>query len=258
MGEQWYLERFVWFDNETRLGRCPNAFKLAVRFEISTKTAQRSIDYFRDRLQAPLEYLLTRKGYVYTDSSYQMPVARITEAELLALLISRKLITEAAGSLADDLEHISRRLGSLLAANLPGRTKPEDAFSFRWKGISPTDPLVFKVVTSSLLQGKLLTFCYYSPIADDFTMRTVEPHHMVNYMGNWHLIAYCHLRGAWRDFMLGRMSLTQVDGAAFQSRPGDEWRPYWENTFGIFQNRESCGTALHPRTFALGQRGALA
>ena len=127
MGEQLFLERFVWFDNETRLGRHPNAFKLAARFEISTKTAQRSIDYFRDRLQAPLEYLITRKGYHYTDSSYQLPVTRISEAELLALLISRKLITEAsAGSLAE----------------------PENAFSFRWKGISPTDPLTFKLVTS--------------------------------------------------------------------------------------------------------------
>lgn len=60
MGEQLFLERFFWSDNETSLGRIPNAFKLAARFEISTKTAQRSIDYFRHRLQAPLKYLLTR------------------------------------------------------------------------------------------------------------------------------------------------------------------------------------------------------
>ena len=111
------------------------------------------------------------------------------------LLISRKLITEAsAGSLGDDLGHISQRLGSLLAANLPGRAKPEDAFSFRRKTISPTDPLTFKIVTSALIQGKLLTFYYYSPTSRDCTMRTVEPHHMVNYMGTWHLIAFCYLR----------------------------------------------------------------
>ncbi|WP_224984213.1 helix-turn-helix transcriptional regulator [Geomonas agri] len=245
MGEQLFLERFVWFDNETRLERYPNAFKLAAQFEISTKTAQRSIDYFRDRLQAPLAYLLTRKGYVYTDTSYQLPVTRIAEVELLALLISRKLIAEAsAGPLAEDLEHISQRLGSLLTANLPGRAKPEDAFSFRWKEISPADPLTFKVVTSALLQGRLLTFCYYSPTASNCTMRTVEPHHMVNYMGNWHLIAYCHLRGAWRDFMLGRMTLTQADGPAFQFRPDEEWRPYLANTFGIFQNRDTFKVVL--------------
>jgi predicted DNA-binding transcriptional regulator YafY len=245
MGEQLFLERFVWFDSETRHGRYPNAFKLADRFEISTKTAQRSIDYFRDRLQAPLAYLLSRKGYVYTDSSYRLPVARISEAELLALLISRKLITEACtGSLADDLEHISRRLGSLLAANLPGRARPEDAFSFRWKGTSPSDPQVFKVVTSALLQGKLLSFSYYSPTASGCTTRTVEPHHMVNYLGNWHLIAYCQLREGWRDFMLGRMSQTRVGEGTFSFRPVEEWRPYLSDSFGIFQNHEAFEVVL--------------
>ena len=67
MGDQLFLKRFIWFDSETRHGHHPNTFKLAAKFEISNKTAQRSIDYFRDRLQAPLAYLLTRKGYVYTD-----------------------------------------------------------------------------------------------------------------------------------------------------------------------------------------------
>jgi predicted DNA-binding transcriptional regulator YafY len=245
VGDQLFLERFVWFDNEARRERFPNASTLAVQFEISTKTAQRSIDHFRDRLQAPLEYEVSHKGYFYTDPTFQLPVIRISEEELLALLISRKLITEAsAGSLADELGSVSNRLSSLLAANLPGRARPEDAFSFRWKNISPTDPLTFKIVTSALLQGKLLTFCYYSPAAGDCTMRTVEPHHMVNYMGNWHLIAFCHLRNDWRDFVLGRMTLCQVEGKAFQIRDKEEWQPYLQNTFGIFQNKESFNVVL--------------
>jgi hypothetical protein len=46
MGDHLFLERFVWFDHEARRERFPNAFKLAAKFEVSTKTAQRSIDYF--------------------------------------------------------------------------------------------------------------------------------------------------------------------------------------------------------------------
>ena len=246
MGDQLYLERFVWFDAETRKGRFPNASKLANKFELSVKSAQRTIEHFRDRLQAPFEYESSKKGYFYTDPTFQLPIMRITEEELLALLISRKLITEAsAGSLADELGGVSKRLSTLLAANLPGKARPEDAFSFRWKNINPTDPLTFKVVTSALLQGKLLTFCYYSPSASTCTMRTVEPHHMVNYMGNWHLIAYCHLRKDWRDFVVGRMTLCNVEGHAFQIRDKDEWFPYLQNTFGIFQNRMSFNVVLH-------------
>jgi predicted DNA-binding transcriptional regulator YafY len=114
MGDQLYLERFVWFDHEARKDRFPNATKLADKFELSIKSAQRTIDHFRDRLQAPFEYESTRKGYYYTDSTFQLPIIRISEEELLALLISRKLITEAsAGSLADELGSVSPLYGEL-------------------------------------------------------------------------------------------------------------------------------------------------
>ena len=245
MGDQLYLERFVWFDSEARHERFPNASKLGEHFEIAPKTAQRSIDHFRDRLQAPLEYDSSQKGYYYTDPTFQLPIIRISEEELLALLISKKLISEAsAGSLAEELGSVSTRLGSLLAANLPGRAKLEDAFSFRWKNISPTDPMTFKIVTSALLQGKLLTFCYYSPNASSCTMRTVEPHHMVNYMGNWHLISFCHLRNEWRDFVLGRMTLCNVEGVPFLIRSKEDWQPFLQDTFGIFQTKNNFDVVL--------------
>jgi len=245
VGEQLFLERCIWFDHEVRNGGFPNAGSLAMHFELSTKTAQRSISYFRDRLHAPLDYDQSRKGYYYTDPAFQLPVARLSQDELLALLIARKLITEAsAGSLGDELGNISSRLGILLASKLPGRAKPEDAFSFRWKGINPTDPIIFQNVTSALIQGKLLSFCYYSPTSSACTMRTVEPHHMVNYLGTWHLIAFCHLRNEWRDFVLGRMTLCKVEAEEFTIRPKEQWQPFLNGTFGIFQNRKSFNVKL--------------
>lgn len=240
MGDQLFLERFIWFDHEARRQRFPNATRLAAQFELSGKTAQRSIEYFRDRLQAPLEYDYFRKGYFYADSDFQLPVTRISEKELAALLISRKLISDAsAGSLSDDLDQISRKLGSLLAAHLPGRAHPEEAFSFRWRTINPVDPEIFQLATAALLQGNLLTFRYQAPSSVGLdSQRTVEPRHMVNYMGNWHLIAFCHLRNDWRDFLLGRMKQCQVEETVFAFRDSREWQPLLEDSFGIYQNRE--------------------
>ena len=245
MGNQLYLERFIWFDNEVRNNRYPNATRLAEQFEISPKTAHRHLDHFRDRLLAPLEYDQSRKGFYYTDPTYQLPIMKLSQDELLALLISRKLITEAsAGSLGEELGHISAKLGSLLAANLPGKAHPEEAFSFRWKGINPTEPVIFQNVTSALIQGKLLTFCYYSPSSSACTMRTVEPHHMVNYLGTWHLIAFCHLRNDWRDFVLGRMTLCKVENDSFAIKEKQQWQPFLNDTFGIFQTKRSFNVKL--------------
>ena len=72
----------------------------------------------------------------------------------------------------------------------------------------------------------------------------VEPHHLVNYMGAWHLIAFCRMRKDWRDFLLSRISDCLVSDEQFSPRPEAEWKPFLTNTFGIFQNRESFPVVL--------------
>lgn len=238
MGDHLCFERFVWFDNQTRKGLFPNTTTLAERFECSARTAQRNIEHFRDRLGAPLKYDPSKRGFFYTDPSFTLPVMRLSESELVALLASHKLLTDAAaGPLGEELARVTVKLDSLLSQNLPAGVDPERAFSFRWQGFSPGDPLVFKQVTVALLSRHLLTFCYYSPASGQCTMRTVEPHHMLNYMGAWHVIAFCRLRGEWRDFHLSRISMIKLEDDSFGLRNEEEWRPFLEDTFGIFQNR---------------------
>ena len=50
MGTKNIYERFVWFDDQVKRKKFPNATSLAEQFEISAKTAQRDIDFMRDRL----------------------------------------------------------------------------------------------------------------------------------------------------------------------------------------------------------------
>ncbi|BBO87257.1 hypothetical protein [Desulfosarcina ovata] len=69
MGTIATLERIFWFDDQARRKRYPNASKLARRFELSTKTAQRCVDAMRDRFGAPLEYHPSKRGYHYLDDS---------------------------------------------------------------------------------------------------------------------------------------------------------------------------------------------
>ncbi len=88
MGEQLFLERYFWFDQEIRNRQYPNAAKLARRFECSAKTAQRSIEFFRCRLYAPLAYDPARRGFYYNDPDFQLSCMRLSEQELLSLLVS--------------------------------------------------------------------------------------------------------------------------------------------------------------------------
>ena len=51
----------------------PNAQRLAERFNISHRQAQRDMDYLRNKLGAPVEYDNSRKGFYYT-KPYVLPV----------------------------------------------------------------------------------------------------------------------------------------------------------------------------------------
>jgi len=239
MGDRLYFERFIWFDGQVRNERYPNATTLALAFECAVKTAQRSIETFRDRYGAPLEYVPGRRGYCYYDLDYRLPVTRLSESELLALLVSRKILADAsAGALGEELGRVVVRLGRLLAENLSGGIDPETAFSFRWSAVTTCEPDIFRQVLTGLTACRPLSFCYYSPHQDVCTTRTVEPHHMVNYQGAWHLIAWCRLREDWRDFVLARMSRCAIEPVPFQRRDAAEWLPFLEATFGIFHGRE--------------------
>ena len=58
----------------------PNASKLADKFEISLRQAQRDIEYMRDSMNAPLVYCAGKRGYLY-ENSYVLPSFFLSESE---------------------------------------------------------------------------------------------------------------------------------------------------------------------------------
>lgn len=239
MGDRLYFERFFWFHSQVRRGRHPNATTLAREFECAVKTAQRTIETFRDRFAAPLEYVAEHRGYRYEDPDYQLPVTRLSEQELLALLVSRKLLSDAAaGVLGQELDRVVSRLGKLLAENFFETLDLDTTFSFRWMAVTPCDADVFLRTVTALVSRRRLSFRYYSPHTNLHTTRTVEPHHLVNYQGAWHLVAWCGLRGDWRDFVLARISECVVQDPSFERRDASRWDHYLKPAFGIFHGRE--------------------
>ena len=95
-------ERFVWFHEQIKAGRYPNARHLADHFEVSRRTAKRHIEFMKDRLGAPLIYVGERRGYGYDDASFELPLMPITPEEALSVLIARTLLSKTAGGVISD------------------------------------------------------------------------------------------------------------------------------------------------------------
>lgn len=91
-------ERFLWFDHKVRSKRYPNTTALSIEFEISPKTAQRDIEFMRDRLRCPLLYDQSRKGYYYQDKTFSLPMIYLSSEELSSLLIAKKMLQGIGGN----------------------------------------------------------------------------------------------------------------------------------------------------------------
>src|SRR5208282_5485603 len=103
----------------------------------------------------------------------------------------------------------------------------DDAFSLQLIEYSPVPEQVFKTVLEGCLKRKSLSFTYSSPAYDEKIVRTVDPYHLFNYMGTWHLIAYCHIRKDLRDFNLYRISEIKLLDDSFAMRIDFDFEQYF-------------------------------
>jgi predicted DNA-binding transcriptional regulator YafY len=250
MGDFLKYERFVWFEELVREGRFPNASHLAHRFEISIRSAHRCIEFMRDRLGAPLFYDPIRKGYGYHDPSFQLPRFRVTQQELSALIIARRLLLKSAGGfLGDRIRQLVGKLGSLMVDAGLRETDLDRSFSAEWHGHSPTERQVFDSAATALLNHRVLRFTYLSPADGRITLRTVWPHHLQWYMGSWVLLAFCRNRDEWRKFLTARMRDVEILEERFDPFPEADWVPLLESAFGIFQHRDTQPVTLRFNPF---------
>jgi predicted DNA-binding transcriptional regulator YafY len=240
MGIKNIYERFVWFDNQVKGKKFPNATTLADQFEISTKTAQRDIDFMRDRLLCPLDYDSSQKGYSYDDETFSLPMVYLSSDELSALLIARKMLQDiSGGAIGDEISSIVGKITNILKKHSVVGDHIDDAFSFQLIEYSPAPETVFKAVLEGCLKKKCLSFTYYSPATEEKSERTVEPYHLLNYMGTWHTIGYCHLRKEIRDFALSRISEVKVLAKSFKTPADFDFKKYFLSTFGLYKGKST-------------------
>ncbi len=109
-------ERYYWFHEQIKCNEHPNSKLLAEKFEISQKTAQRDIEFMRDRIGAPLEYSHADRGYYYTDKGYELPPIWLNENELVAFILAKRLATAIPDrNLKDSLNKFINKLSSRLS-----------------------------------------------------------------------------------------------------------------------------------------------
>jgi len=240
MSELQQMERILWFDQQIRAEQFPNARAMAEQFEVSSKTAQRTINFIRDRLHGPIEYDPQRRGFHYREADFVLSVARFNEEDILVLLLARKLLSSSiGGAVGMAVKGLGRSLAKALDSRCLTFQRIEEGFSALWHGHRPAQAQTFRHVSTALLETLRICFSYHTAAMKNSVERTVQPHHLQHYMGSWLLIAWCELREEWRKFYLCRIDALRILDTTFVPRPRQEWGHHVEGAFGVFQGKET-------------------
>jgi predicted DNA-binding transcriptional regulator YafY len=182
-------ERFFWFHGEIKAGRYPNTRHLAEEFGITGRTAQRDIEFMRDRLLAPLLFDRARNGYRYAGDSYEIPGHWISETNMLSLAFAVRLASTIPDpSLKDDLcrliDRVTGATGKKGKSCLNRVTEKISVKNIEYAGV---DTEIFRQTAEALFDDRALHITYRSPHTGGTSNRTIQPLHLMHYMGSWHL-----------------------------------------------------------------------
>jgi predicted DNA-binding transcriptional regulator YafY len=247
MAKKLSYERYAWFHGRVKSGAFPNSAGLAERFELSRKQAQRDVAFMRDRLNAPLIYNSERRGYAYEDGNYELPPVWLKEDELHALCLALRL--SAAIPDRDIKESLHRLMENFLSLRSidtpPGFRDLEEKVSVKNVAYSRVPEPVFHAVVTALFGERTLKITYRTPHKNETTERIIRPLHLLCYMGNWHLIAFCGLRKQIRDFALSRILAVQPCSEPLDLPPGlPPIKEYIRRNFGVIAGDRSTDVVL--------------
>ena len=229
------VERMMKIHAALQAGRFPKAFDLAGEMEVNPKTILRDIEFMRDRLNLPLEYSRTNKGFAYTAEVSAFPTMQITEGELLALLVAEKALQQYRGTnFEKPLSAAFKKLAASLPENISINFSDwEQTISFRTSAEPILDLGVFDKLSRATAGHQRLRLTYRKPGRKATELRVVDPYQLANINGEWFLFAWCHLRKDIRTFAPARIVGVEAGGETFKRPEKFSLERRLRDSFGV-------------------------
>lgn len=235
-----HLVRVFWIDAQMRSLRYPNAATIAAHFEVSEKTARRTLEFMREQMKMPIAYAAEHRGWYYTEPGYALPMVDLTEGDLVAILLAEKLSRQYRGTaigrqVGHAFEKVLKAMTSVVSVDFRALA---EAWSFEAAATSELEPEIFRQLGQAVQQRRQVEMLYYTASSGELKWRRVNPLHLRNYLGDWYLVAHDHLRGRELDFHCGRIRELRVQEERFEWPPGFELETYLNAGFGMIRGSE--------------------
>ncbi|RZK48243.1 MAG: YafY family transcriptional regulator [Hymenobacter sp.] len=208
---------------------------LAAQFEVSLRTIYRDIRTL-ELAGVPL-FGEPRAGYSLAEG-YRLPPIMFTREEAAALLTAEKLaarLTDAptaqlSKAAMDKLRAVLRRPDRDYLNTLMPHIQV-----VRPGGPAPA-PNTYQQLVAAVGTQQVVHIEYQAMATDPATPRAIEPIGLY-LTQHWHVVAYCRLRQAFRNFRLDRIQQLALSAEFFAPRP-ETLQQYWAERAGQWQREK--------------------
>lgn len=179
------------------------AEKIAERFNISIRTVYRDVKALGEG-GIPLSFE-AGKGY-FIVQGYFLPPVSFTSEEANALLLMERMVRGFADNSIH--KHYSTALNKVKSVL---RSSQKEGIEFLEENIRLQLPACisndfdYLAILQNAIAAKTVLVLDYKSKNTEVSNRRVEPIGLVFYAFNWHLIAWCQMRGGYRDFKVARI-----------------------------------------------------
>jgi proteasome accessory factor B len=213
-------QRLAWLDGQLRDKAFPVHKALCEQFSIAASVAYRDLDYLKYILKAPLQYDYDKNGYFYT-AKFKLPEVRMTEGELAALLVIGQLRRSYQGA---GFEEVLEQALSILTGSLDDFVRQDAAsldqvLQVEIEPFPQIDLAVFQELLLAIRNRESIIIKYFSGQKAVVVDKPCDPYYLLNFKDNWYLVAFCHEKQDFRDFLCSRVLAVEHTNVTFLPDP---------------------------------------
>ena len=190
---------------------------LLEELEVSPATLKRDIAFLRDAMNTPIVWDRELGGYRLdrsqtTGTHIEVPNMWFSDKEIHAILTMQHLLAnlDPGGLLAPHVEPLRVRLNAMLGAARNPTEEIRRRVQIIGVGVRSMKLAHFENIGSALLRRQRLRIRYFARGRGEESEREISPQRLVHYRENWYLDAWCHLRGALRNFAVDSLREVQI------------------------------------------------
>jgi predicted DNA-binding transcriptional regulator YafY len=236
-------ERFYKIDQLLHDRRSVPMAALIEELGISKATVKRDLEYMRDRLNAPISYDYSLRGYCFDKSlpgaeKYNLPGLWFNDQEIFALLTMHQMLSNLGnGLITPHIKPLLARLNALLGSQDDSAEEIRKRIRILHMAARTERPEHFETAASATIRRRRLKIAYHARSSDEATEREVSPQRLVHYRDNWYLDGWCHLRDGLRSFSVDAIKSAEMLNRKAKPVAEKTLNEVLESSYGIFSGK---------------------